>query len=593
MTSAKFKKLKVTALCLAMCAALSACTTSTAPSTGPEAAQQRVTTAEAFAPLDRSLSFYQNLSATSGEESRFNALILLARAQIVSGIDASPTLTELKGLALTPLQNDEIKVIEALGYAQNRNFIAAMSNLSSVNELSFQGQLASYYYQLNTRVLENLYQESGNDDYLARAFASQKSLYLTVDEGSRLQVLRATVNLLKRYPTSQLSLLQNTAQNEEDKGYYEYAIIDGTQNADLKTKLLETFKEHYPSHPLIALADANLGALQGTAQTQTREQAPLGLPSSALKVGGTLAVLLPLSGRFASHAGEPARLGLLAALNDFKPKIKVVFYDTNALSMEQIAAELKHNPANFVVGPLLKPEVDAYLKQNMKIPTILLNRASGRLPESTWYFDLTPEYEGQLAASKIFADGYRRPQVVSAQNSRSSRAAQAFAGQWRAQTGNAPTMCSYTDLNDVKTAVQKCNLDGSDSFYLSGTAMEASEIKAMISSQKGVYLTDQSYQGVNNSSLMVSLYGAKLGDMPWLLTDSELKEAMMQNIPKADAQVQRIFASGYDSLAVALNLDTLLQNTGDVLHGLSGDIRAPGSGRLESAPLWITLGQEQ
>ncbi len=587
MTTAKFKKQKATVLCLAMCAALSACTsTVTAP-------QQSITTAQAFAPMDRSLSYYQNLSAAAGEENRFNALILLARAQIVSGADAAATLALLKGLAVTPLQNDEIKVIEALGYAQQRNFIAAMTNLTSVNELAFEGQLASYYYQLNTRVLENLYQESGNADYLGRAFESQKSLYLMVDRSGRLQVLRTSVNLLKRYPTSQLSVLQNTARNEEDRGYYEYAIIDGTQNADLKVKLLGTFKEHYPAHPLIALADADLGALQGTIKSDPQQQISQALPSLGLKDGDTLAVLLPLSGRFASHAGEPARLGILAALNDFKPKIKVVFYDTNAMSMEQIAAKLKHNPANFVIGPLLKPEVDAYLGLNLKIPAILLNSASGGLQGSTWYFDLSPEYEGRLAASKIFADGHRRPQVISAQNSRSSRAAGAFADQWRAQTGAAPVMCAYTDLNDVKTSVQRCNLDGSDSFYISGTAMEASEVKPLLLSQKSVYLTDQSYQGVNNSSLMVSLYGAKLGDMPWLLIDSDLKEAMMQNIPKADAQVQRIFASGYDSLATALNLDALLQNSSDVLHGLSGDIRIGSGGRLESAPMWVTLGQHR
>lgn len=87
------------------------------------------------------------------------------------------------------------------------------------------------------------------------------------------------------------------------------------------------------------------------------------------------------------------------------------------------------------------------------------------------------------------------------------------------------------------------------------------------------------------------MYGANLGDMPWLITESELKSAMLENIPKADVQVQRIFASSYDALGLALNLNKLLDPAShDVLHGLSGDVDVSSNGLIEAAPLWVKLG---
>lgn len=97
--------------------------------------------------------------------------------------------------------------------------------------------------------------------------------------------------------------------------------------------------------------------------------------------------------------------------------------------------------------------------------------------------------------------------------------------------------------------------------------------------------------GLNNSSSEFALKGALLGDMPWLLTDSQLKESFMKSLPKANPQVQKIFAAAYDSVAFAYSIEQLANNSEDVLHGLTGDITLGQDGLIETSPMWVELGK--
>ncbi|HIV16323.1 MAG TPA: penicillin-binding protein activator [Candidatus Avisuccinivibrio pullicola] len=543
-----------------------------------------LTTAEAFAPLDRSLSAYEDLLSSASDDTAFNAMVLLARAQIVSKqyANAAATIEAMKGSALTPLQSDEARIVEALLFTAQQDYLRASANLNAVNEMTLPLQVLTYFCQLDTRVNEQLYEESANENYLERAFASQLNLLSIIDAQGQPRVLKDTVSVLKHYPTSRLAALQAEAADPLQRGFYAYAIADSSVNPEIKERLLDSFKAQFPDHPLAALSTSGSENTGATA-------APQGL-APELKAGDRVAVLLPLSGRFAASVGEPARLGVLAALQDIKPDLKVVFYDTAKLSIPDIVADAQRTGTDFILGPVLKPEVDALLSAKAGIPTVLLNRADSALPAHTYYLDLSPEYEGALAASKMALDGVRNPAVVTSASSRSQRAAGTFVQKLRSASGQSPYVCRFNNLDDVKSSVAACDLKSRDGVYIAASALEASEIKALLPAIVPAYITDQSFTGVNASSLEVTMYGAYLGDMPWLITESELKSSMMQNLPKADPQVQRIFAASYDALAVALNLNRLSMNPTDVLHGLTGDISLGANGLLESAPLWVKVG---
>ena len=406
-----------------------------------------------------------------------------------------------------------------------------------------------------------------------------------------------SVDLLKQLDDQTLSSAYTNVKNDTDKGFYEYAIIDKSSNTQLKDQMMDTFAKKYPNHPLLLLsAPEKIEPVVN--QQDVRDVTPRGgkavaVDSQALfsiQDGDQIAVLLPLSGRFASSVGEPAKLGILTALKDRGSKAKVTFYDTNKTNISQIVATISSNGTKLVIGPILKPEVNAMNAAGLKIPSITLNSPEGNRPVNQWYFDLGPNYEGAIAASKIYADGYKSPIAIGLSTDKASqRSVNSFMNTFGKVNNNA-VVCNYSNPANVTSEIAKCPFGSADSAYVSASVIDAVQIKAAIPSNVAVYLTDKSYMGVNNSSQELALKGAILGDMPWVLTDSSLKESFMKSMPKANSQVQRIFAASYDAVNFAFNINQLAANQNDVLHGLSGDISLGHNGLIESTPMWVELG---
>ena len=154
-----------------------------------------------------------------------------------------------------------------------------------------------------------------------------------------------------------------------------------------------------------------------------------------------------------------------------------------------------------------------------------------------------------------------------------------------------PYACTYQDPSFLRQSLKNCPFNEADSVYIHAPANDSVAIKAIIPSNLPVYLTNKSYIGVNNSAQELALKGSTLGDMPWLLTNSPLKESFMKSLPKANAQVQRIFAASYDSIGFAFNLEKLAKDSRDVMHGLSGDLSLTNKGLIETSPMWVKLGE--
>ncbi len=573
--------LSLCAAALAAALLLSSCATTSSTNSAT------VTTSQAFAPLSGTLTQYQELARTASGDSVYPANLLLARALIVSGQynEAITLLQQLKAQAITPLQVDEASIVQALALTQQQQLPQANAMLQKVNVQTLPLQAQSYYYQLSSMVEYKLYQSTQDMSYLRSAFEHKRALIGSLQGNDRITVLKQAVALLQELSPSELSAALTRTTDEELRGYYEYALIDSSKNAALRDKLVQGWQEKYAGHVLNELI-----APQATTQTTNQDNANPAPAAqyTALKAGDKIAVLLPLSGRYAMSVGEPARLGIIAALQDRNLKLQAVFYDTNRLTMSEIAARIKSDGTDYILGPVLKPEVQALLNERLDIPTIMLNNPQQALARNQWYFNLGPDYEGQLAAAKIALDGHRAPLIIHTSNEKARRALQGFNGAWTAAGGKAPLTCTLPNENPV-SALSSCPLNAADSVYLATTAQQAPAIKNALPASMQVYITDQSFNGVNSSPNEALLVGAHLGDMPWLITDSTMKADFMQQIPKADAQVQRIFAAAYDSIGFALNVNNLAANPADVLHGLSGDLQLGPQGLIQSAPLWLTI----
>ena len=568
---------------------LNACSLTDSAGSGPEISQQA-----AFASLTRTTQEYQQQVENSDGDSRFNSTILLCRSQIVSGNidDAAATLSTLKKTAVSQEQQDATRIVEAILLSRSGKNQQALKILESLNPMVMPQQTAAYYYGLSSTVNQRLYRDLGNVDYQFTAYQNKKNIIEMVKGQNRSTVIRQCADILDPLTDSQLSQKLQSTHDVIDRGFYEYSMICNSSSETLRNQLLSEFKSKNPNHPVTELIHDG-PQMQNSVVTaadngdHTGSAAATGVFS--LKPDATIAVMLLLSGRFAANIGEPAKQGILASLNDHSARFRVVFYDTNKQNITDILNSAKGEGAALIIGPILKPEVAALNQASSSLPSIVLNKPETRAGDQ-WYFDLGPDYEGAIAAAKMHSDGHHSPVIVASTDKQSSRAASAFARSMSGFGGSVQT-CTYQDPSRIKTDLASCPLQNAEAVYINARSEETVTIKGLIPASVPVYLTDASYDGFNNSAQELALNGALLGDMPWLLTESEAKKSFMKVIPKANSQAQRIFAAGYDSISLALSIDELAKNSKDVLHGLTGDISLGKNGLIDSSPMWVKLGQ--
>lgn len=581
-------RFKLTAIAVALSLTLAACT-----STTTSTPTQEISTTQAFSSLNMSQMEYQQILDSADANSRFPAMILLARSSILAKdyATAESLLIDMQKEAITPLQQDEAKLIEAQLMLHKGNPTDARFKLNRVNTEQLPTAVASFYYQLSSNIELNMYQSTHEKDHLIKACNEQITLLQFVNPEAQQIVSSQIITQLKSLPASDLVVLNTQAQDPTLKGFVEYALIDTSTSSSIKGRMLTEWQQKYPKHPLSNLAASTISAGSQSSDVVSMDTitGDAAYTSASLKEGDRLAILLPLTGRFAANVGEPARLGILAALQDRNSKLKVTFYDTNRMTIEEIASSLVQNGTNFIIGPILKPEVDALLSTNIKLPSIVFNQPSSAR-DNLFYFDLGPNYEGALAARKISSDRHSHPVVIAPESTRGQRAIQGFTAEWDANNPYGATICRYNTLNSMLSDLTTCPVNTADSIYMNATSNEVIKAKEAIPHNTPLYLTDRSFTGVNLSSSEVALTGSLMGDMPWLLTESELKQDLMATLPKADTQVQRIFATAYDSINLGFNLSRLMQDKHDVLHGISGDLQIGKKGLIEMNPMWVRLG---
>jgi outer membrane PBP1 activator LpoA protein len=595
----KAKKSKLSA---ALCAAMTVCAL-TLGGCGTTEDQSQASVSQAFGHLDRSVDEYSSMADAAGEDSRFNALILLARSQIAVGNadGARQAIASMESEAQNQMEKDEATIINGLLLARTGNNEAASATLAKVGSAALPESAARYYHVLNFSVNEKAFAKTKKQSYADLAFSSGKQLVQLTSGEDRLTVLRRTVALLDSEGSARIA--SGASAGGDDAPYYEYAAIDSSSSDQAKSQLFSQFAQKYPDHPLTALIGADgLAAGSSAASAAAQSEAePVGdnggeaVPANVTGVfkiapDARVAVLLPLSGRFAQAVGMPAKLGVMAALQQRHSDLRVTFYDTAAHSVSSIAQEIKGNGTALVIGPLLKPDVAEFNAQGLNIPSIVLNTTEGARPANQWHFDLSPDYEGALAASKAASDGVKKAVVIYTQGRSQERAANGFLRNFQSRGGSA-TQCAIADAANAAQAVKSCSVQGADAAYVAGSTADAVNIRAGLPSNLKVYLTDGSFEGFNNSGQQLALKGTMLGDMPWLLSDSTLKQTFMKSIPKANPQAQRVFCAGYDAVSLALLMPQLAKDSKDVLHGLTGDISLGQNGLVETAPMWVELGK--
>lgn len=580
------KHIKISFLALSLATILSGCISNFGASK-----DLNVSTNQAFSQLSNNVD-YNDMVQRASDESRFAATILQTRFYVVNNDikSAKSNIETLKNIALTPMQQDQIKIMQGLIASKDGDINQALSNLESVNAIALPNQAAVYYYQLYTNVLNEKYKSTKDDAIAFKIYHNKKEQLSLVNVNARSNVLSKIVAFLREIPVSTLNNALNKAQNNLDKGFFEYALIDSSNTKTLKQKLLTSWAQSYSDHPLNELLNKNTDLNTQTSSSLDNIYTPQSFVPT-LQNGDKVAVLLPLTGRFAKNVGQVAKLAVIAALQDRDAKISVDFYDTNVLSMQDIANKITSNGTKFIIGPVLKPEVDALTALNLNINTITLNEPSS-YKNTVYYFDLGPDYDAANAAAKIYSDGHTKPLLIVNESEASKRVIKGFEKTFSTTGNSLANTCKFKNYESAKQDLGTCNYNGADSVYIHASSHEASAIKTLLKRGIDVYIGSESFDGLNNTGLEITLNGAFIGNMPWLITDSDLKHAMLENIPKANALSQKIFAATYDAVNVAFNLNQLKDNNKDMLHGLSGDIVIGNNNLIERSLMWYKVGSD-
>ncbi|EGV32073.1 LppC family lipoprotein [Thiorhodococcus drewsii AZ1] len=312
--------------------------------------------------------------------------------------------------------------------------------------------------------------------------------------------------------------------------------------------------------------------------------------------GDRVSVMLPRNGRFAA-AAKAVREGIEAAkradTSNRTPTLK--FADsTNATRVTSLHAKAVQSGADYVIGPLEKPAVDALLrKRYLPLPTLALNEAThgDRRAENLFQFALSPENEATEAANTAFTMGSRRALILYPQGAWGNRMATAFRHQWRNLGGTLLGQATYNPRRSSYAAtLRKLMADSSaDLLFLVATAEPARRIYPHIQSLAPaglkVVATSHVYSGRFDPARDRPLIGLYFVDIPWMLdrnADGPLsRQRLMGTSMSVAGPLARLYAMGIDAYRLAPHLTEMSRNRGAFYPGQTGGLSMDPLGRIK------------
>lgn len=335
-----------------------------------------------------------------------------------------------------------------------------------------------------------------------------------------------------------------------------------------------------------------------------------------------LAVLLPLSGQFRQHA-QAIQYGMLAAASQYNTT-RLSFIDSQ-LPATELQQQISQLQADFVVGPLLKNQVDRISQQpDWHWPTLFLNSKDPNTPvkPEQFYFALSMEDEATQMAQLFQQKNYRRPVVISSANTISQRMQQRFISQWQQQGNTTPEHYSFNAKADLESLIAKLlETDRStarvkqigsllnnkleadphsrldiDAIYLIADPVQTRLFKPFVDvsvSQTApklpVYASSRSHSTGLDSTDLRDLNGLTFTEMPWMLgeqTTRALRQQYQQLFPDQDETLQRLFGMGFDAYNLIGSLRQQQQLPAAVFAGLTGQLRLNKDGSLTRQLSW-------
>ncbi|WP_232821177.1 penicillin-binding protein activator [Oceanimonas marisflavi] len=558
-----------------------------------------------FSPLSRPVEQYLAQADVATGDNAFAWRVLTVRSLLQQNhvAEAKARLQTLRTGA-TLQQIPVVSLLEAATLLQEKQPGQSLQRLLSIDARRLPSSGQAYLWLLQA----NAYEQQQQTLEAAKALVARHSLLTGPAQNSNRERI---YQLLSTQSPSALRQAQGRSNSADANGWFRLMAILNAEGlpAAQRNWQLQSWSSSYPEHPGRAYLPESLS----TAQGQSFDPAHI-------------AVLLPLSGRLAEQ-GEAIRNGILSASQG--QSARVSFFDTQGTGMAALYQQVMQAGADFILGPLLKENVDALLKQDPAMPVLALNQPAYQ-PElaAFYYFSLSPEGEAADAARRMWDDGHRQPLVFAPANELGRRVAAEFDRQWQAQSGLPAILAYFSDQagieGDVRralsrrpaTAGQVLPVNGepglvpearpADSVFMVTNAAETRYILPYFdfvrdsrAERLPTYVISRSYIPAGEAP-MGELAGLRLADMPWLFDGTpRLKEEVLELWPDADTAWLRLFALGFDARTLIPQLPALRQGA-PAIPGLTGELTVSPEGVLQRRLQWreyvngnwISIGQE-
>lgn len=538
------------------------------------------------APTQQSINLLIAASARFIEENQLAKALWLA--------DQTLPLTE------SDIQQKQLLLIKAqsLLLANNPELsLESLKKIEQVNLLSESFQLT--YYQTLAEVQQQRGLNLAAVDARLRAFKLHPNITI-ID----VETLWLALNQLSQWEIEQLV----SAQPPHIDGWQQllnFAHRFGYDSTSFN-RYLTQWQRQFPLHPANPLIPQLMNEQLTFAEHQQN-----------------IAIILPLSGR-QKAAGESAQQGILSAYNNDQSK-KLYFIDSNHLDMTTLSQTFITQEINYVIGPLLKENVDLYLAQpDLTLPTLLFNSPTKEaLKDQHMVLSMNPADEAIQAATTLSQKNFHHPIIFSQKDNVSKRIAETFAKQWHKINGKTPetvyvnggaTMqnelkdslgvsTSQTRINNIdkrirqKIKTEARNRRDLDMIYVVGSPNETRLLKPYIdvnispfAKKIPIFASSRSHSDNADKSDSRDLTGLQFTEMPWILPSKQQNQPLKQLTetiwPNKSDSLQRIFAMGYDSLSLIDKFNMFKQYPYIRHYGQTGILKLNNNTVLTRSLLW-------
>lgn len=354
---------------------------------------------------------------------------------------------------------------------------------------------------------------------------------------------------------------------------------------------LGDWQQRHPEMPAMSDMPADIKALSQTPAFQPKR----------------IGVLLPLSGQYKS-LGQSVQLGMIAAAK----KDQTLLFVDSSLPAAELQAKLTAGNVEFVVGPLLKEDIDkVQTLQSWSWPTLFLNNKGEQAAKpDQFYFALAWEDEAQQMLQFFQQRQFDHPVLIYGVNPIHQRMAQHFQQQWQQRTGKTVETYSFANQDQLQGLIKQFletaasqeritemnRLTGQnvqaeehsrsdiDAIYLIADPVQTRMFKPFIDvtvspGSKGmpIYTSSRSHSLKVDKNDQRDLAGLTMTEMPWLLpqasTATPLRAEYDQAFPEQDETIQRLFAMGFDALSLIQHLQQQKQFPLLAYNGLTGSLR--------------------